>query len=112
MPGLWAPAVGMQPTEIVAAKDDQRAPARDLGTNQSSTAVERGRRGWRTALSYGWTVQTASPIHEPSDISLLWDAVRVMVRLLKQADVLVGGADLAWYVARVRIATSTRSPTA
>ena len=37
---------------------------------------------------------TAAPIHEPSDSSLLWDAVRVMVRLLKRADTLVGG--LAW----------------
>ena len=37
---------------------------------------------------------TAAPIHEPSDSSLLWDAVRVMVRLLKRADILVGG--LAW----------------
>lgn len=37
---------------------------------------------------------TAAPIHEPSDSSLLWDAVRVMVRLLKRADILIGG--LAW----------------
>lgn len=36
-----------------------------------------------------WTAPfTAAPIHEPSDSSLLWDAVRVMVRLLKQADIL------------------------
>jgi IS5 family transposase len=39
---------------------------------------------------------TAALMHEPSDSSLLWDAVRVMVRLLKQADALVGGAGLAW----------------
>ncbi len=30
-------------------------------------------------------------MHEPSDSSLLWDAIRVMVRLLKSADALVGG---------------------
>jgi IS5 family transposase len=35
-------------------------------------------------------------MHEPSDSSLLWDAMRVMVRLLKQADALIGGAGLAW----------------
>ncbi|MCM5688761.1 transposase, partial [Sinorhizobium meliloti] len=29
---------------------------------------------------------TAALIHEPSDSSLLWDCVRVMVRLLQQAD--------------------------
>jgi transposase, IS5 family len=37
---------------------------------------------------------TAALMHEPSDSSLLWDAVRVMARLLKAADALVGG--LAW----------------
>jgi transposase, IS5 family len=31
---------------------------------------------------------TAALIHEPSDSALLWDAVRVMVRLLQQADAL------------------------
>jgi IS5 family transposase len=34
---------------------------------------------------------TAAPIHEPSDSSLLWDAVRVMVRLLKAAEAWLGG---------------------
>ena len=38
---------------------------------------------------------TAALMHEPSDSSLLWDAVRVMARLLKEADTLVGGR-LAW----------------
>jgi len=33
---------------------------------------------------------TAALMHEPSDSSLLWDAVRVTVRLLKAADALVG----------------------
>ena len=36
---------------------------------------------------------TAALMHEPSDSSLLWDAVRVMVRLLKAADALVGGLE-------------------
>ena len=35
---------------------------------------------------------TSALMHEPSDSSLLWDAVRVMVRLLKRADTLIGGA--------------------
>jgi IS5 family transposase len=38
---------------------------------------------------------TSALMHEPSDSSLLWDAVRVMVRLLKRADALVGG-DSSW----------------
>ena len=33
---------------------------------------------------------TAALMHEPSDSSLLWDAVRVMVRLLKQAQAWMG----------------------
>ncbi len=39
---------------------------------------------------------TAAPIHEPSDSSLLWDAVRVMVRLLKAAQVWLGGDGPLW----------------
>jgi transposase, IS5 family len=39
---------------------------------------------------------TSALMHEPSDSSLLWDAVRVMVRLLKRADTLVGGAGSSW----------------
>jgi IS5 family transposase len=39
---------------------------------------------------------TAAPIHPPSDSSLLWDAVKVMVRLLKAADGLVAGAGRLW----------------
>ncbi|ANN61450.1 ISNCY family transposase [Mesorhizobium loti] len=39
---------------------------------------------------------TSALMHEPSDSSLLWDAVRIMVRLLKQAGALAGGAGLAW----------------
>ena len=39
---------------------------------------------------------TSALMHEPSDSSLLWDAVRVMVRLLKRADALVGGAGSSW----------------
>jgi IS5 family transposase len=39
---------------------------------------------------------TSALMHEPSDSSLLWDAVRIMVRLLKRADALIGGAGLEW----------------
>jgi len=39
---------------------------------------------------------TAALMHEPSDSSLLWDAVRVMVRFLKRADSLIGGAGSSW----------------
>jgi transposase, IS5 family len=39
---------------------------------------------------------SAALLHEPSDSSLLWDAVRVMVRLLQQADELCAGVAPAW----------------
>ena len=39
---------------------------------------------------------TAALMHEPSDSSLLWDAVRVMVRLLQEAEAWLGGAGLRW----------------
>ncbi len=39
---------------------------------------------------------TAAPIHPPSDSSLLWDAVKVMVRLLKAADGLGAGNERLW----------------
>ncbi|MGH6886436.1 MAG: ISNCY family transposase [Geminicoccales bacterium] len=39
---------------------------------------------------------SAALLHEPSDSSLLWDAVRVMVRLLQEVDELCAGAAPAW----------------
>jgi transposase, IS5 family len=39
---------------------------------------------------------SAALLHEPSDSSLLWDAVRVMVRLLEEADELCAGRPLVW----------------
>lgn len=39
---------------------------------------------------------TASLIHAPTDGSLLWDGVRVMVRLLKQAETLLGATPFTW----------------
>src|SRR3954469_7562847 len=39
---------------------------------------------------------TRALMHEPSDSSLLWDAVRVMIRLLKQAQAWMGGIGRGW----------------
>jgi IS5 family transposase len=39
---------------------------------------------------------TKALLHAPTDSSLLWDAVRVMVRLLTQADALQGVAPIVW----------------
>lgn len=52
-------------------------------------------------IETGTTVRLDSTVsealmHAPSDNSLLWDAVRVMVRLLKAADALPGGMKVSW----------------
>ena len=39
---------------------------------------------------------TESLMHAPTDSSLLWDSVRVMVRLLKQAETLLGATPFTW----------------
>jgi len=39
---------------------------------------------------------TDTPIHEPSDSTLLWDGMRVMVKLLQWAEELSGAPELAW----------------
>jgi IS5 family transposase len=47
---------------------------------------------------------TDSPIHEPSDSTLLWDSVRVLVRLLKEAEALVGAPGVIGYHNHQRVA--------
>jgi IS5 family transposase len=61
---------------------------RTLLTSAREMKIERGR-----LVRLDSTV-TAAPVHEPSDGSLLWDAVRVMVRLLQQANAWLGRAAL------------------
>ena len=58
---------------------------RALLTSAREVKLERGR-----VVRLDSTV-TAALVHEPSDSSLLWDAVRVMVRLLQEAAALAGG---------------------
>jgi IS5 family transposase len=62
---------------------------RTLLTSVREMKIERGR-----VVRLDSTV-TAAPVHEPSDGSLLWDAVRVRVRLLQQANAWLGRATLA-----------------
>src|ERR1700690_677286 len=55
----------------------------------------------REKLDDGAMVRIASTVtevlmHAPTDSSLLWDAVRVMMRLLTQADALQGVAPVVW----------------
>lgn len=66
---------------------NHRDPGADLGRNQQSTAGKRQARevGRRQVVRVDSTV-TSGHIHELSDSSLLWDAGRVMVRLLLRVD--------------------------
>ena len=47
---------------------------------------------------------TDTPIHEPSDSTLLWDGVRVLVRLLQHAEELASGATVIKYRNHQRVA--------
>jgi IS5 family transposase len=47
---------------------------------------------------------TDAPIHAPSDSTLLWDSVRVLVRLLKRAEELAGGVTVIEYRNHQRVA--------
>jgi len=47
---------------------------------------------------------TEAPIHEPSDSTLLWDSVRVLVRLLRQAEELAAGVTVIAYRNHQRLA--------
>jgi IS5 family transposase len=53
------------------------------------------------------TTVTTALMHNPSDSSLLWDAVRVLVRLLREADTLIGGT-LVWLGPRVNLMVRAR----
>ena len=84
----------MDAKEVGAAQDDQRHPETWEAINRTVLASAR-----QEKLEPGKMVRldstvTAALMHEPSDSSLLWDGVRVMVRLLQAADALVGGAGL------------------
>ena len=58
-----------------------------------SAKTERVERGQMMRID---STVTASPIHEPSDSSLLCDAVRVMVRVMKAGEELAGESALTW----------------
>ncbi len=90
-PSLCAAAAVMDAKEVGAAQDDQRHPRGDLEainrTVLASAREEKLEPGKMVRLD---STVTAALMHEPSDSSLLWDGVRVMVRLLKAADALIG----------------------
>jgi IS5 family transposase len=54
---------------------------------------------------------TETPIHEPTDSWLLWDSLRVLVRLLAEAQELAGAPVLDWHNhSRVRKEAGAQDP--
>jgi transposase, IS5 family len=91
LPHAWSPQKsGLQKTISAIRAATWEQINRTLLTSARETKIERGR-----VVRLDSTV-TAAPVHEPSDSSLLWDAVWVMVRLLREANGLVGRAALCW----------------
>ena len=91
LPWSWSPRKSVLHKTISAIRADSWEQVnRALLTSARELKLERGR-----VVRLDSTV-TAALVHEPSDSSLLWDAVRVMVRLLQAAAALAGGAGLSW----------------
>jgi IS5 family transposase len=91
LPHAWSPQKSVLHQTISAIRAETWEQInRTLIASARETKLERGR-----VVRLDSTV-TAAPIHEPSDSSLLWDAVRVMVRLLREAERFMGRARLWW----------------
>jgi transposase, IS5 family len=89
LPWAWSPKRSVLHRTIGAIRAETwEAINRALLASAAGAKLERG-----TVVRLDSTV-TAALLHEPSDSSLLWDAVRVMVRLLREADAL--GTGLPW----------------
>jgi IS5 family transposase len=91
LPRSWSPKKSVLQKTISAIRPETWEQInRTLLSNARQAKLEDG-----SVVRLDSTV-TSALLHEPSDSSLLWDAVRVMVRLLEQADALSGNAGLAW----------------
>jgi IS5 family transposase len=91
LPHAWSPQKSVLHGTISAIRAETWEQINHtLLASARETKLERGR-----VVRLDSTV-TAALMHEPSDSSLLWDAVRVMVRLLREANGWVGRAGLSW----------------
>jgi len=102
LPLSWTPKKSVLHRTISAIRAETwEAINRALLASARQEKIEAGK-----VVRFDSTV-TAALMHEPSDSSLLWDAVRVLARLLRAADALVDG--LAWR--DHRRAAKKRAPT-
>ena len=91
LPWAWSPRKSVLQKTISAIRAETwEAINRTLLASARQERLEDGR-----VVRLDSTV-TAALMHEPSDSSLLWDAVRVMVRLLQEADAFRGGTGRGW----------------
>ncbi|MDR3471295.1 MAG: ISNCY family transposase [Devosia sp.] len=91
-PLAWTPKKSVLQKTISAIRAETwEAINRTVLTGARQEKVETGDR-----IRLDSTV-TAALMHEPSDSSLLWDAVRVMARMLEIAAALAGGTKIAWH---------------
>jgi transposase, IS5 family len=91
LPWSWTPRKAVLHKTISAIRAETWEQVnRALLASAAAAQLERGR-----VVRLDSTV-TAALMHEPSDSSLLSDAVRVMVRLLRQAHALGAGGEGAW----------------
>ena len=92
LPMGWFPKKSVLQSTIssITAKSWERINRQTLGSTQARS-VEKGR-----MLRVDSTV-CDTPIHPPSDSTLLWDGVRTLIRLLEQADRLAGTVKLPWH---------------
>jgi transposase, IS5 family len=91
LPWSWTPRKSVLHKTISAIRAETwEAINRALLSSAAEAKLERGR-----VVRLDSTV-TAALVHEPSDSSLLGDAVRVMARLLKAANALDAGIARAW----------------
>src|ERR671926_955141 len=91
LPCFWSPKKSVLHKTISAIRAETwEAINRELLASARQEKIEDG-----SVVRLDSTV-TAALMHEPSDSSLLWDAVRVMVRLLKQAQAWMADIARAW----------------
>jgi transposase, IS5 family len=90
LPWSWSPRKSVLQKTISAIRPETwEAINRTLLASARQEKMESGK-----VVRVDSTV-TAALLHEPSDSSLLWDAVQVMVRLLQHADAL--GSAITWH---------------
>jgi len=92
LPLAWSPKKSVLQRTISAIR-----PATWEAINRALVASAKQDRLEAGAMVRIDSTVTAALMHEPSDSGLLWDAVRVMSRLLRQAAKLSGAPALRWH---------------